>query len=727
VSEEEGALRDLHAAVARLSDRLEDLARRLPSREPAPSPPAGRLLDEAERRRLGGLHALLAVGLGGGVEQALRLALDRAVHRAGADVAAALVRTREGQLAVAAAVGFPPVPSGEVTDGIAARAYRESEAVKGEAEDAERDPLMRSCGLSVALAVPVPGGGAPSLGALFAGRRRPAPFGGSSLRTLALLARLVGAALVEAGRAPETEPPPPATGPRLSTELDLERVARAIAAAAAERLGGAVVALLIPESASFAVAALAGGAAPAPAAAPLPFEPGSGVLGILAQSRRPWLADGGGDDATLARLLGVSPRLGVPLQVDDQLVGLLVAGADRPLEVSPLQPMLADAAAAIRNARLYRDAVLGLAEARGARRPTPDPPAPARDFANLLAVVLGRLTALRDRTTEAEAIADLDVAEEAAWRAAEGVRGLLGFAPGERAAPLEPLNVGLVVREAVDQALARWTARPGPAPVVELAVEAVPPVRGSPDDLREAVEHVLHNAAEAGSGEKPIVARVRWDGGARVEVAVEDHGSGMDETVRARALEPFFSTKGPGRLGLGLPVAHAIVARHHGTLRIESAPGAGTTVRFSLPTVASGRRPVGATAPVARVLVIEDEAPVRDALVEALTQQGHLARVAADGRAGLAVVEGEPVDAVVTDLVLPEMSGLEVAGAVKRLRPGTPVILVTAWPGQTDAACLERNGVDAVVEKPVGLSEFRSTLTLVLARRGSRGRDSGSP
>jgi len=263
--------------------------------------------------------------------------------------------------------------------------------------------------------------------------------------------------------------------------------------------------------------------------------------------------------------------------------------------------------------------------------------------------------------------------------------------------------------------------------VVELAVEAVPPVRGSPDDLREAVEHVLHNATEAGFGERPIVVRVRWNGGARVEVAVEDRGSGMDETTRARALEPFFSTKGPGRLGLGLPVAQAIVARHHGTLQIESAPGVGTTVRFSLPTVASGRRPVGATTPVARVLVIEDEAPVRDALVEALTQQGHVARVAADGRAGLAVVEGEPVDAVVTDLVLPEMSGLEVAGAVKRLRPGTPVILVTAWPGQTDAACLERNGVDAVVEKPVGLSEFRSTLTLVLARRGPRGRDTGSP
>ena len=142
-------------------------------------------------------------------------------------------------------------------------------------------------------------------------------------------------------------------------------------------------------------------------------------------------------------------------------------------------------------------------------------------------------------------------------------------------------------------------------------------------------------------------------------------------------------------------------------------------MRIALPTIASGRRPVGATSPVARVLVVEDEPAVREALVEALTQQGHVARVAADGRAALEIVEREPVDAVVTDLALPGMSGLEVARAVKHLRPGTPVLLVTAWPVGADAARLETSGVDAVVEKPVGLSEFRATLALILARRGS--------
>jgi len=734
VSGEDGALRDLHVALARLSERLDELGRRLLA-TPAPEPasPPGTLLDERERRRLGGLRALLAVDPESGADQALRLAVDRAVHRAGADVAAVLVPAREGQLLVAAAIGFgSALPPGEVTDGIAARAFQEGEAVRGQAEDAERDPLIRAGSLAAAMAMPVPGGVAPPLGVLFAGRRRPAPFTGGSLQILALLADRIGAVLAAGDRPRGAAGAPPAVGvpsavgappvaePPLSANLDLDQAAQAVATAAAQRLGGAAVAVLLPDSGVLGVAALVGAPGPAsPADAALPIVAGEGPLGCVVQSRRAWLANDGGGDAGLARLLGSPPRLVVPLLANDRLIALLAAGADRALEPGPLAPILADAAAAIHNARLYRDAVLGLAEVRSAR-PLADAPAPARDFANLLAVVLGRLTALRDRLKDAEAVRDLDVAEEAAWRAAEGIRGLLGFAPGQRAAPLAPLNVAQVVRDAVEQTLARWALRDAPKPAVELDIEAVPPVRGSVDDLREAVDHILENAAEAGPQGGAIAVRVAWDGGGRVEVTVEDRGPGMADAVRARALEPFFSTKGSGRLGLGLPVVHAIVARHRGKLQLQSAPGAGTTVRIALPTIASGRRPVAATSPVARVLVVEDEPGVREALVEALTQQGHVARIAADGRAALQIVEREPVDAVVTDLALPGMSGLEVARAVKHLRPGTPVLLVTAWPVGADATRLETAGVDAVVEKPVGLSEFRATLALVLARRGPR-------
>jgi signal transduction histidine kinase len=443
-----------------------------------------------------------------------------------------------------------------------------------------------------------------------------------------------------------------------------------------------------------------------------------GLLTSVLKSRQAWIPDEGEGSPALDALLGRPPRLVVPLVASARVVALLAAGADQRLTAGRLEPLLPEASTAIRNARLYRDAVLGLAEARGARAAPPPAPAPARDLSNLLGVVLGRLASLRDRVADPDGQRDVEVAEEAAWRAAESMRGLLGFAPGRRGTPLAPLDLGAVVHEAVGATSRRRTAGGRPPPRIQADLDVMPPVRGSAEDLREMLGHLLDNALEAGPPDAPVLVRARWDGGAHVDLDVVDAGTGMDDATRSRTFEPFFSTKGEGHLGLGLPVAQAIVARHHGELTLRSEPGHGTTVEVRLPTVASVRRPAGASTPVARVLLVEDEPQVREALLDALSQQGHVVHVAADGRAALAILEREPVDVVVTDLALPGVSGLEVARVAKQLRPGTPVILVTAWPAGPDASRLEASGVDAVIDKPVGLSEFRATVALVLARRG---------
>ena len=190
----------------------------------------------------------------------------------------------------------------------------------------------------------------------------------------------------------------------------------------------------------------------------------------------------------------------------------------------------------------------------------------------------------------------------------------------------------------------------------------------------------------------------------------------MDDAVRARALEPFFSTRGAGRLGLGLPVVQAIVERHRGTLEVTSAPRQGTRVRLLLPTAAGVPGP-GPAAPRTRVVVVEDEAPVREALAEALIRHGHAALVAADGDEALALMQREPFEAAVVDLALAGRSGLEVAQAAKRLRPGTPVIVVTAWPGRLHAEAVRASGVDQVIEKPVAAAQVIEALERLLAAR----------
>jgi CheY-like chemotaxis protein len=192
----------------------------------------------------------------------------------------------------------------------------------------------------------------------------------------------------------------------------------------------------------------------------------------------------------------------------------------------------------------------------------------------------------------------------------------------------------------------------------------------------------------------------------------------MDEPTRVRAVEPFFTTKGGGRLGLGLAVAQAIALRHQGTLELASEPGKGTRVTLTLPPASAARPTAGP--PVARVLVIEDDEPVRAALVELLQRHGHVVLAAGEGPEGLALFEREAVDVVFTDLTVAAVSGFDVARTVKQRRPGTPVVLITGWPGRLDPATVEAHGIDRVVEKPVGAAEVLAALEAALAlRRGA--------
>lgn len=719
MSTEEGSLHEIRGALSLITRRLEELAAavaRLEPPSPAPAEP-GALLDEATRSGLAPLESLLAVGAATTPAEALLLVVDRAIHRAGADCAAVFLLTPEGELGAASHRGFTPrAPRVRAGEGIVGRALLEREIVRGGSVDHDRDPLLREHGLGSALAIPIRPPAEAPVGVLFSGRRRGVEFDGDALEVLTLLAERLALAL----RAPIRTGEPETEAQDLEADLDLGRTAAVTARRAAAVLGASAVALFLPDEGGLTLGA---GVGLPVGAAPLGSD--TRALEIALRTREPWTAAEGPPDDILAGFLGAPPQLVVPIVAGDGVVALLAAGGSRRMAPTTLAALLPRAAIALRNARLHTETVAALSELRLGEGRDPVPaPAPARDYANLLAVVLGRLAVVRERVADAAVTRELDVAEEAAWRAAEAVRALLGFAPGHRADTLAPLDVGGVIRTTVEHARARWAARDATPPMVRLELEPVPPVRGSVQDLREALDHLLENAAEAGPAGGLITVRARWEGGPRVEIAVEDRGVGMDDAVRARALEPFFSTKGRGRLGLGLPVAQAIVARHRGELEIASALGLGTTVRLTLPTMsggASGRRgEAGAALPVARVLVVEDEAVVREALVAAVVQQGHVALTASDAPEALALIRREPFEAVITDLMLPGGSGLEVARAVRRLRPETPVILVTGWPGRLDAGPLEESGIEAVIEKPVGLAEIGAALATALTRRGAR-------
>jgi CheY-like chemotaxis protein/two-component sensor histidine kinase len=214
----------------------------------------------------------------------------------------------------------------------------------------------------------------------------------------------------------------------------------------------------------------------------------------------------------------------------------------------------------------------------------------------------------------------------------------------------------------------------------------VPAVMGSAQRLEQVFLNLLVNAVQAlpdGRAENEIHVRVRA-AGSQVIVEVADNGAGVATDVRSRIFDPFFTTKPVGLgLGLGLSICHNIVSAHGGTITLDSEPGRGSTFRVALPAQGgdgvpappAAQRPRGAgdgdgTAKRRRVLVIDDE-PALSSMIRRVLMRDCDVEVAADGREGLRRLETDPpYDVVLCDLMMPDMTGMEVYSEIAKRRPG---------------------------------------------------------
>lgn len=339
----------------------------------------------------------------------------------------------------------------------------------------------------------------------------------------------------------------------------------------------------------------------------------------------------------------------------------------------------------------------------------------AHDFKNLLSVILWSTDMAAKDPAAASPGDDLSGIRAAASRGVALAQQLLTFSRRDEAAP-EPIDVGAQLLALTD--LLRRTL--GAHIALELRVDPhLPPVRLNRSRFDQAIVNLAVNARDAmGAGGRLLVeARDHtgthdggFDLGRYVVVTVSDTGSGMTPDVAGRAVEPFYSTKEPGHgTGLGLSIVHGIVTAAGGDIRIHSEEHRGTTVRLSFPasvdpTEIERDGVVEEPAPGAGeiVVVVEDDDAVR-ALVERMLQAGGYTPIGVADPAAALVLAGtadQPIDVVLTDLLMPGMSGAALAGRLGELRPGVPVVFMSAYSSDVLEGLLEAGAAPLVLEKP---------------------------
>jgi PAS domain S-box-containing protein len=361
------------------------------------------------------------------------------------------------------------------------------------------------------------------------------------------------------------------------------------------------------------------------------------------------------------------------------------------------------------------------------------------DFNNLLgAIVINTELALLDLDPSHPARASLPTVLRAALRGKELVKQIITFSR-QREWEKKPLEVSPVVQEAMK--LLRSTL-PKDVVIHETISPESGMVLGDPSQIHQIVVNLCQNAALAmkdeGGDLEVTLEPVEVDAamaarhpdlrpGPHVRLTVADTGCGMSRELMERIFEPFFTTRGPGQgSGLGLAVVHGIVRGYGGTIIVYSEPGKGSVFSVYLPRL-EGRTPEADAARMSRVvrgrgriLLVEDEEAQRTSLAKSLRRLGYRVTARAEGRSALRVFRKNPddFDIVITDQTMPRMSGLELAGALTRVRPELPVILCTGFSEKVNGGIAGHEEVRAFIMKPFTLDEISRLIAKALKNEG---------
>jgi signal transduction histidine kinase len=362
----------------------------------------------------------------------------------------------------------------------------------------------------------------------------------------------------------------------------------------------------------------------------------------------------------------------------------------------------------------------------------------AHDFNNVLQAIQGAVSLIDSRSGNPAAARRFSrMILEAADRGSSITRRLLSFARRGNLVP-EPVDANALLHDLRD-VLSHTLGSPISVQV-EIAPD-LPPLLADKGQLETVLVNLATNARDAMPGGGTLRLSAAADTvsegvshpadvrpGRYLCLSVSDSGVGMDQTMLARVFEPFFTTKPVGQgTGLGLSMVKGFVEQSGGGMTIESRPGKGTSIRLWLPAADSTEIPLAKPATFLadrvagaprRVLLVDDEAMVRDTLAASLEEAGYAVTAAADGAEALALLQApEDLDVLVTDLSMPGISGLMVIEEAQRLRPELPAILLTGYIGHSAQQAIggtsDRSFI--LVRKPVTGQQLSDRIEALLA------------
>lgn len=362
----------------------------------------------------------------------------------------------------------------------------------------------------------------------------------------------------------------------------------------------------------------------------------------------------------------------------------------------------------------------------------------AHDFNNMLAVILGNAELLLDEMDESNrdmesARHNADQIIKAAKRSRDLIKQILTFSRKSENPKQQTLHLSHLLKESFKmlQAIIPSSIK------VNLDIRTdTDSVLGDPSQIQQILMNMTSNAMHAMREEggmltislsrmtfgRGVPAPGDLQPGRYIKLTISDTGSGMAREIHTRIFEPFFTTKSAGEgTGMGLAVVWGIIANHGGAITVDSEPGKGTTFNLFFP--AKKKKSEDSEEQVEyqrgneRILLVDDEPSILDMAAKTLTSLGYLVTTASGGPEAWRIFEKDQFDLVITDHMMPEMTGMRLAERIAKRRPHTPVILFTGYSETVSPQIAKRAGISQFVMKPAIKRELGEAVRKALNSR----------